>query len=96
MADRIRADGGAGAPAGARRRRPSWPVLSIIGIVLAGMLGALFWWPGLLRIARAGAANPPHFVEEASAAGIDHRYAGSFNFFVGGGVAAFDCNGDGR
>lgn len=46
---------------------------------------------------QAGAAVPqevPRFVEEAGA--IDHRYAGDFQFFVGGGVAAFDCDSDGR
>ena len=32
--------------------------------------------------------------EEALAAGIDHSYTGPWEFFVGGGVAAFDCNGD--
>ncbi len=64
--------------------------------MLAALLAALFWWPGLLSTARAGDADPPHFVEEARAAGIDHAYAGGFNYFVGGGVAAFDCNGDGR
>jgi hypothetical protein len=39
---------------------------------------------------------PPRFVEEAQAAGISHRYDGEFLFFVGGGVAVFDCNADGR
>lgn len=38
----------------------------------------------------------PHFIEEAGAAGIEHAYDGEFDFFVGGGVAVFDCNGDGR
>ena len=38
----------------------------------------------------------PGFVEEAAAAGIEHRYDGEFDFFVGGGVAVFDCNDDGR
>ncbi len=42
------------------------------------------------------ALNPPQFIEEAAAAGIDHRYDGEFSFFVGGGVAVFDCNDDGR
>ena len=28
--------------------------------------------------------------------GIDHRYDGDFQYFVGGGVAAFDCDDDGR
>ena len=35
------------------------------------------------------------FVDEAAAAGIDHRYEGDFSYFVGGGVATFDCNDDG-
>jgi hypothetical protein len=38
----------------------------------------------------------PTFVEEALAAGLDHRYAGDFESVVGGGVAAFDCDDDGR
>jgi hypothetical protein len=38
----------------------------------------------------------PHFVEEAGTAGIEHAYEGEFEFFVGGGVAAFDCDDDGR
>lgn len=38
----------------------------------------------------------PHFVEEAEAAGIEHAYAGEVEFFVGGGVAVFDCDADGR
>ncbi len=36
----------------------------------------------------------PLMIEEAAAAGIDHRYTGPWEFFVGGGLAAFDCNGD--
>ncbi len=36
----------------------------------------------------------PRFV--ADAGGIDHRYEGDFDYFVGGGVAAFDCDDDGR
>ena len=43
--------------------------------------------------ARAPAA--PRFVEEATAAGIDHRYEGEFTYFVGGGVAVLDCDADG-
>jgi hypothetical protein len=42
------------------------------------------------------ASPPPRYVEEAVAAGIDHVYDGEFNFFVGGGVAAFDCDQDRR
>jgi len=36
----------------------------------------------------------PVFVEQAKVAGVEHQYAGSWEYFVGGGGAAFDCNGD--
>jgi hypothetical protein len=36
----------------------------------------------------------PDFHEEALAAGIDHKYTGGWEYFVGGGVASFDCSGD--
>ncbi|MEM9632144.1 MAG: CRTAC1 family protein [Pseudomonadota bacterium] len=39
-------------------------------------------------------APVPQFVEEASAAGIDHTYDGAWEYFVGGGTAIFDCNND--
>src|SRR6186713_1927847 len=37
----------------------------------------------------------PQFVDDTAASGIEHRYDGEFQFFVGGGVAAFDCDDDG-
>jgi enediyne biosynthesis protein E4 len=37
----------------------------------------------------------PKFAEEGAAAGITAIYAGDWPYFVGGGVAVFDCNGDG-
>lgn len=40
------------------------------------------------------AAESPRYVAED--AGIKHSYDGGWEFFVGGGVAAFDCDGDGR
>ena len=40
------------------------------------------------------ALDAPRFV--ADDGGIDHRYDGEFQHFVGGGVAAFDCDDDGR
>lgn len=42
------------------------------------------------------AAPPPRFVEESAVAGVDHVYDGEFTFFVGGGVAVFDCDADAR
>ena len=66
-------------------------IVGLLGVVVAG-----------LTLARLGgstptsALGPPHFVEESVAAGIDHAYDGDFPYAVGGGVAAFDCNGDGK
>ncbi len=44
----------------------------------------------------ATTGDVPVFVEEARAAGVGHVYGGPFEFFVGGGVAVFDCDGDRR
>jgi hypothetical protein len=65
------------------------------GLVVAGALvaGALALFASDLPDA---ASPPPHFVEEAAAAGIDHVYEGEFTFFVGGGLAVFDCDSDAR
>ncbi|MEN9539241.1 MAG: hypothetical protein RLZZ126_1476 [Pseudomonadota bacterium] len=37
----------------------------------------------------------PRFVEETEAAGLQSRFDGEDEYMVGGGVAAFDCDGDG-
>lgn len=39
-------------------------------------------------------ADVPVLHQEAAAAGLDHSYTGPWEFFVGGGAASFDCNGD--
>ena len=39
-------------------------------------------------------ADIPLMVEEAAAAGITHTYDGPWEYYVGGGGAGFDCNGD--
>ena len=36
----------------------------------------------------------PIFQEQANEAGVDHQYTGEWEFFVGGGGAAFDCDGN--
>ncbi|KJS07874.1 MAG: ASPIC/UnbV domain-containing protein [Hoeflea sp. BRH_c9] len=41
-------------------------------------------------------ADVPIMNEEAASAGINHSYTGGWEFFVGGGAASFDCNGDRR
>ncbi len=52
---------------------------------------------GAVIISNRGEDAPvtPIFVDETSAAGVDHVYDGEYPFFVGGGVATFDCSGDG-
>lgn len=49
----------------------------------------------ITRTAEAG-RDIPVFNEVAASAGISHRYSGAWEYFVGGGVAAFDCNADRR
>jgi len=39
-------------------------------------------------------ADVPVYKEQALLAGIEHRYGGPWEYFVGGGVSAFDCNQD--
>jgi hypothetical protein len=66
------------------------------GVVLVAVVaGAGFAATRVFGPSGSAAMDPPHFVEEAVAAGIDHSYDGEFQYFVGGGVAAFDCDGDG-
>jgi hypothetical protein len=61
--------------------------LVTVGLVLGGMAYLRQGMP-------TAAMGPPRYVEEANAAGIDHVYDGEFTFFVGGGVAVFDCDED--
>ena len=44
----------------------------------------------------AAAQTPPLFVEETASSGLTGTYSGEWEYMVGGGVAAFDCSGDGR
>ncbi|WP_103334250.1 CRTAC1 family protein [Pseudotabrizicola formosa] len=45
-------------------------------------------------VAPVAAQTVPQFVEETGASGLAHRFTGEWEYMVGGGVAAFDCNGD--
>ena len=45
---------------------------------------------------RGAPLGPPHFTEESASAGLTQTYDGPLAYFVGGGVAVFDCDGDGR
>lgn len=72
-------------------RRP----LLLLGAAVLVLAGGAFGGAILRSVTDAGAAAPPHFTLEG-AAGISQRYDGGATFSVGGGVAVFDCNGDGR
>jgi hypothetical protein len=51
----------------------------------------------VLLAAPAAAQDPsvPAFTEQTATAGLSSPYQGDWEFMVGGGVAAFDCSGDG-
>ena len=61
---------------------------AVAGGVLLGWLAAVALHDG--AVTPVEALGAPRFVDES--AGIDHVYDGEFTFFVGGGVATFDCD----
>ncbi len=85
--------------AGSERRR-IWAALAWLAAGFAGgalvtfglVLGAQALWS---EEEPAKALASPRLVEETAASGISHVYDGDFQFFVGGGVAVFDCDDDG-
>ena len=62
-------------------------------IVIAGVVAVVL---GGRTASPTTAQGPPHFADETTTAGVSFTYDGPFRFATGGGVAAFDCNGDGR
>jgi enediyne biosynthesis protein E4 len=83
-------------------RRPSRVWSRLLRLGLGVLVGAAVAQAGVLALdvgadrSPPAAMEPPRFVDETAAAGLDHVYDGDFGFFVGGGVAAFDCDDDGR
>ena len=84
-----------------RPSRPAWVVISALAVAPRWSSPLV----GVVAVARvAGASSdpaarsaPPRFVDETATAGLDHTYDGGDDTFdVGGGVAVFDCDGDGR
>lgn len=51
---------------------------------------------GGAALSEPSAAPVPRFVEEAVRAGVEHRYSGPWEYFVGGGATVLDCDGDRR
>ncbi|MBX3567033.1 MAG: CRTAC1 family protein [Rhizobiaceae bacterium] len=60
----------------------------LIGALVAG-------WLCVPAAAQESAPVIPKFAEETKAAGLDHTFAGEWEFMVGGGAATFDCDDDG-
>jgi hypothetical protein len=63
-----------------------------IGAAILVLVAAVGWIAGPWN----GQRDAPNFVDETSASGIDHTYDGDTAYFVGGGLATFDCDADGR
>ncbi|HZD24192.1 MAG TPA: VCBS repeat-containing protein, partial [Acidimicrobiia bacterium] len=68
-----------------------------LGLVAgAAITGAVVY--GVASVVRGddqvAAFGAPLFQERTGSSGLDHIYDGEFDFFVGGGVASFDCNSD--
>src|SRR5258708_17722860 len=68
----------------------------IAAVIALSAAAAVAVATGIGRPAPAAALGPPRFVDETATSGIDHVYAGPFEYAVGGGVAVFDCSGDGK
>jgi hypothetical protein len=67
------------------------------GIAVAGLVGVALpvaTWDRGGSVAPMTVGVVPRFVDDT--AGVAHVYDGEFEFFVGGGVAAFDCDDDRR
>lgn len=56
-------------------------------VLLAAIMGGA-------AVAQAASPSVPTFADETASAGIGHTFAGEWEFMVGGGAAAFDCDGD--
>jgi enediyne biosynthesis protein E4 len=71
-------------------------------LAVGSLVGAALTAAGVFTLVAAlrpeplpAATDAPRLIEESAAAGVNHMYEGGFEYFVGGGVAVFDCNADG-
>ncbi len=89
-------DDTAAPPSQSAGRRPTRTrLLGAAMVITAGVVvAALFAATRPAAPAGTVALGPPRFVEEAAQAGLVHAYTGEYPYIVGGGVAAFDCDGD--
>jgi hypothetical protein len=86
---------------GWRRTRPrTWRVLGIAAVAVAAVavaaVGGVVAWRSVESSPPRALGEAPTFVDDTGVSGIVHSYTGGVEHFVGGGVAVFDCNDDGR
>ncbi len=74
-----------------RTRIAAIAALVVVLVVAAAGIGGF----AILQL-RGGALGAPTFADETASAGIEHTYAGDATYDTGGGVAVFDCSGDGK
>lgn len=79
------------APKRRKRVDPRSALLALVGLIVAGPQLAAAQTE---TAPEAFSADTPVLHQEAESAGISHVYDGPWEFFVGGGGAAFDCDGD--
>lgn len=67
----------------------------LVGLVLVGVAAvvALVAWLSTPDVPSM-ALSAPVFADETAPSGVNHTYDGDWTFYVGGGVATFDCNDD--
>ena len=71
-----------------------WIAVGVAAVAGVGLIAGAIYLVGQRSITPTEAMAPPQFVEVTNDAGINHSYDGDWRYFVGGGVAAFDCDGD--
>ena len=72
---------------GRRVAMPAAVVVAVAGLALAA-------WVALGGSGTTASPAAPRFIDETATAGLDHTFGGEDRWFVGGGVAAFDCDAD--
>jgi hypothetical protein len=68
--------------------------LAVVAVVVVAAGGVALTQQG--RSTPTTALGAPHYVDETTAAGVAHTYGSDFPYSVGGGVAVWDCDADGR
>lgn len=82
---------------GPLRRRLLGLVAVVVTVSIIGVAAVGYFVSHQAGATPTTAAGPPHFIDETATAGVDQVYDGDgAKFATGGGVAVFDCNGDGR